>query len=95
MSGRVRRSSFVVRFLLVACSAIFTLTGATTTTWEMSSYQDFIKGRFNGVALDRDGRLTLAPKLDSIFSSGQAVIWSLAFAADGTLYAGTGDPANV
>ena len=71
------------------------LNAATTTTWEMTSYQDFIKGRFNGVALDRDGRLTLAPKLDSLFSSGQSVIWSLAKAPDGSIYAGTGHRGRV
>lgn len=86
---------FGVRRFALAMLAAFSLTAATTTTWEMSSYQDFIKGRFNGVALDRDGRLTLAPKLDSIFSSGQAVIWSLAKAPDGSIYAGTGHRGRV
>lgn len=68
---------------------------ATTTTWEMSTYQDFIKGRFSGVALDRDGRLTLAPKLQDLFSSGQAIIWSVAKAPDGSVYAGTGHRGHV
>src|SRR5262249_38973682 len=68
---------------------------ATTTTWEMNSYQDFIKGRFTGVALDRDGRLTLAPKLDTVFSSGQPDIWSVAQAPDGSIYLGTGHRGRV
>ena len=55
-----------------------TLSAATTTTWEMNTYQDFLKGRFDGVSLDRDGRLKLAPKLETFFSSGQPVIWSIA-----------------
>lgn len=83
--GVVSCSLLVVSFL-----GVVGLDAATTTTWEMSSYSDFIRGRFDGVALDRDGRLSLAPKLDSIFSSGQAVIWSLAKAPDGRVYAGTG-----
>jgi hypothetical protein len=66
------------------------LFGATTTTWELNTYQDFIKGRFQGVALDRDGRLSLAPKLEDVFDSGQPVIWSVAQAPDGSIYAGTG-----
>lgn len=77
---------------LCFCAAI---QAATTTTWEMSTYQDFIRGRFHGVALDRDGRLTLAPKLDNLFSSGQAVIWSMAKAPDGSIYAGTGHRGRV
>lgn len=83
------------RLLAAAAICAIPLAAATTTTWEMSTYQDFIKGRFHDVALDRDGRLTLAPKLDSIFSSGQAVIWSLAKAPDGSIYAGTGHRGRV
>ena len=59
------------------------LWAATTTTWEMNTYQDFVKGRFSGVSLDRDGRLALAPKVETLFSSGQPAIWSVAQAPDG------------
>ncbi|HLJ50205.1 MAG TPA: hypothetical protein VKU01_29530 [Bryobacteraceae bacterium] len=79
----------MTKLLLWCCTAVAAF-GATTTTWEMSSYQDFIKGRFNGVSLDRDGRLTLAPKLDTLLTSGQAVVWTMVQAADGSLYIGTG-----
>ena len=71
------------------------LYSATTTTWEMNTYQDFLKGRFSGLALDRDGRLTLAPRLDTIFSTGQPAIWSVAQASDGSLYLGTGHRGRV
>ena len=47
----------------------------------MNTYQDFLKGRFQGISLDRDGRLTLAPKLETVFSSGQPTIWSIARAS--------------
>lgn len=71
------------------------ISAATTTTWEMNSYQDFLKGRFSGIALDRDGRLTLAPKLETLFSSGQPAVWSVAQASDGSLYLGTGHRGRV
>jgi ligand-binding sensor domain-containing protein len=61
-----------------------------TAAWEMNSYSDFVRGRFEGISLSREGRLSLAPKLDTVFSSDQPVIWSVAQAADGTLYAATG-----
>jgi hypothetical protein len=63
---------------------------SATTAWEMTSYQDFIRGQFQGVSLSRDGRLTLAPKVDTLFSSGQAVVWSVAEGANGVLYVATG-----
>jgi hypothetical protein len=71
------------------------LHAATTTTWEMNTYQDFLKGRFTGVSLDRDGKLMLAPKLETVFSSGQPVIWSIAAAPDGSFYVGTGHRGRV
>src|ERR1035438_10847659 len=65
-------------------------TGATTQTWEMTGYQDFLHGRINGLSLTRDGRLMLGAKLDTVFDSGQPQIWSVAQAPDGSLYMGTG-----
>jgi hypothetical protein len=63
---------------------------ATTTTWEMTGYQDFLRGRISGLSLTRDGRLMLGSKLDTVFDSGQPEIWSVAPAPDGSLYLGTG-----
>jgi hypothetical protein len=84
--------------LLQLCTwafAIAVLDGATTTTWEMNTYQDFLKGRFTGVSLDHDGRLRVSPKLETIFSSGQPAIWALVQAPDGSIYAGTGHRGRV
>ncbi|HEV3201329.1 MAG TPA: hypothetical protein VGZ73_25695 [Bryobacteraceae bacterium] len=66
-----------------------------TTAWEMNSYTDFVRGRFDGVSLSREGRLSLAPKVDTVFTSDQSVIWSVAQAPDGTLYAATGHRGRV
>jgi hypothetical protein len=77
---------FLASFLLT--TGLF---AATTQTWEMNNYQDFLRGRINGLALTRDGRLKLGPKMDEVFASDQSEIWSLARASDGSLYAGTGN----
>jgi hypothetical protein len=74
--------------LLAFTAAI--LNASSTATWEMNSYQDFIHGRFQGISLTREGRLALAPKIESIFSSDQPVVWSVAPAPDGSLYVATG-----
>ncbi|MCW5981519.1 MAG: hypothetical protein KIT09_25765 [Bryobacteraceae bacterium] len=71
------------------------LYAASTQVWEMNTYEDFVKGRFSGVALSRDGRLRLAPRLDPVFSAGEPAVWSVARAADGTLYLGTGHKGRV
>ena len=68
---------------------------SSTTAWEMSSYNDFIRGRFQGISLSREGRISLAPKIDTIFTSDQPVIWSVAEGPDGSLYAATGHRGRV
>ena len=64
--------------LALAAGAAF---ASTTTTWEMNTYQDFLRGRFSNVALSRDGRLSLAPKLETVFASDQPEIWAIAKAS--------------
>jgi hypothetical protein len=81
--------------LMLYSLAAGSLWAATSTTWEMNTYQDFLKGRFTGVSLDQNGRLTLAPKLETVFSSGQPVIWSIAPAPGGEFYVGTGHRGRV
>ena len=66
-----------------------------TTAWEMNSYQDFVRGRFDGVSLSREGRLSLAPKVETVFTSDQPVIWAVAQGPDRTLYAATGHRGRV
>ncbi len=87
-------SSILPRCALAVLAAA-ALQAATTTTWEMNTYQDFLKGRFTGVSLDQDGHLKLAPKLETIFSSGQPAIWAMAQAPNGSIYAGTGHRGRV
>lgn len=76
----------------VLCTAAF---GATTTTWEMNGYADFLRGRLGGLSITAEGRLVLAPVVDTIHTSDQPEIWSIARAANGTLYLGTGDQGRV
>ena len=79
-----------------ACVAVLSATltpvvlASGTTTWELNSYSDFIRGRFNGLSLSREGRLSLSPKVDTLFTSDQPVIWALTQAPDGAIYAATG-----
>lgn len=77
---------------LAAAGAAF---ASGTTAWEMSSYADFIKGKFDGISLSRDGRITLGPKVDAVFTSDQPVVWAVAEAPDGSLYAATGNRGRV
>ena len=81
---------FLVCVAAFAAGSVPSLFASGTTAWEMNSYADFIRGRFEGVSLSRDGRLSLAPQIETVFTSDQPVVWSVAQAPDGVLYAATG-----
>jgi hypothetical protein len=80
-----------LRLMLLLAATACLCAAATTAVWETGGYQDFLRGQMSGLSVTPDGRLMLGPKLDTFFSSGQAQIWSVAQAPDGSLYLGTGD----
>jgi len=71
-------------------SAAASIWGAAVKTWEVDDYRDFLPGNFENVALEREGYLTLAPELASVYESGQAAVWCAALSPDGSVYLGTG-----
>ena len=75
--------------LLVALQA-GVVSAASTQSWELSTYGEFLAGTFKNIALDREGVVRVAPSLDVVHESEQAVVWSLARAEDGSVYYGTG-----
>jgi hypothetical protein len=77
---------------LVFANAAF---ASGTTAWEMNSWADFIRGKFDGISLSRDGRITLGPKIDPFFTSDQPVVWAAAEGPDGAIYAATGNRGRV
>ena len=76
--------------ILLLCVLFCAAEAATTTAWELDSFQDFVKGKFTGVALTRDGRLERAPGMKLLFDPEESAIWSVATSPDGRVYLGTG-----
>ncbi len=77
------------RLALMLCAAL-ALYSATPTAWEMTSYEDFHKGSFLGVALHQDGRLHLASKLETLQETPEPAVWAMAAGANGAVYLATG-----
>ncbi len=85
-------------FTRLACGVAITAwvaMAATSSFWEMTSFTDFLAGKLDGVALARDGRMTTAPQLDTLFNSGQPVVWSVIQGPGGVIYAATGHRGKV
>ena len=66
-----------------------------TRRWQQSTYEEFQKGKAQGVAVRSDGHLELAPKFSLLADADASYLWSLKTDANGVLYAGGGSPAKV
>lgn len=85
--------------LLVAASLV-TAAGqavhaAGARFWQVSTQADFLKGDVEGLSIDQHGRLVLGPAATPVGDSAAPFIWALLPAADGSLYAGTGNDGRV
>ena len=69
--------------------------GVSTKFWSSATYEDFSRGRFVNVSLSREGAMSLAPQLEEVFSTDQALIWAVARDQKGNLYLGTGHGGKV
>jgi sugar lactone lactonase YvrE len=83
------------RCLALVSAAALLCSAGSSSVWESNTYNDFLKGRFLGVSLTRDGKLTLAPRLETAAETGEAGVWSLAAAPDGAVYFSTGHRGRV
>jgi WD40 repeat protein len=84
---------FVACLLAIACA--FAARAEHTRRWRISTYEEFLKGKANGVAVRSDGRLELAPKFALIADADASYLWSLRTDPKGVLYAAGGSPAKV
>jgi len=84
---------FLACLLAVACA--FVARAEHTRRWRISTYEEFLKGKANGVAVRSDGRLELAPKFTLIADADASYLWSLRTDSKGVLYAAGGSPAKV
>ncbi len=85
----------LLAILLVAFLLVPPVFPAGTAFWEMDTYAEFARGRFTGISLSRDGKLSLAPRLEEVFATGQALVWTVVEDGAGNVYLGTGHAGKV
>lgn len=64
---------------------------ASPAFWRISTQAEFLEGDITSLTIDADGHLGLGPVTDEFFDTTAPVIWSLAAASDGALWAGSGN----
>ncbi len=93
----LRSSACAVRGLVLAALLVIPgpLLAVTPILWTMETYEDFERGKPDGVAVAASGELVLAPglrplKLPPLEETPEPFLWSQAVDSKGTLYVGGG-----
>ena len=87
----------LARLALVAaavCSAAV-VHAALPTFWQVSTEAEFLRGEVENLSIDAFGRLTLGPTATPVYESSAPFLWTVVTAADGTIYAGSGNEGQV
>ncbi len=71
------------------------LQAAAPVFWRVSTQTELLRGEVEALAVDTTGRLTLGRQTEELFDTTAPVAWSLAAAADGGLWVGTGSEARL
>jgi sugar lactone lactonase YvrE len=68
---------------------------ADPAIWTTNSRVDLLKGDARGVSITDTGAVTLAPRVDQVYNTDQAYVWSSAIDASGNIYLGTGHDGKI
>ena len=71
-------------------AAVATLTGSSPVFWQVSTQAELLRGEVDALSVDDEGRLRLGPATDTVLETPEPALWSLARAADGALWMGSG-----
>lgn len=83
-------------FIWLTCAAsISALWAATSTSWETSSFDGFLKGTLTNLSLTSDGVLKPSPATKWNAQLGQPALWSLAAGPNGSVFVSTGHRGRV
>ncbi len=76
---------------LLAALCVLLSVAAAPVFWRVSTQAEFLRGEVDTLTIDADGHLGLGPGADEFFTTTAPVVWSLATATDGALWAGSGN----
>src|SRR5436305_2058527 len=63
--------------------------------FQASTQTEFIKGEVDNLSIDARGQLVLGPALELVYETPAPFVWTIATAADGTFFLGTGNDGKV
>ncbi len=92
----MKRFSLMGALCAIGVGSLAASTSAVETRfWSVDSQGAFEEGDLDGVSVNADGYLTLAPSKRLVHDGEDVYFWKMTTGADGTVYAGTGDDGRV
>jgi sugar lactone lactonase YvrE len=88
----IRRLALVSCLVLAASAAA---RAAQPQFWRIEGARDFLDGTIEGLSVDSEGRVRLAPVTQPLYDPEVPFVWCLTRDPKGTLYAGTGNDGKV
>jgi len=90
---RNKKNLFVIIFgLLFLVQGVYSV---TPQKWTLESFQDFIKGKFKGITVSSDGKLTLSPNEEDLKTPPEEFYLSMLVTSGRVVYIGTGHKGGV
>jgi hypothetical protein len=83
------------RLAFALCALSFAASAATSTTWEVNGFSEFLKGHLSNLSLSASGVLQPGPSVRWNVALNQPALWTLAPSPDGSVYAGTGHQGRI
>lgn len=90
--------SLVTRTLLaavLACAATLPALAAQPQFWKIEDARDFLDGRTEGLSIDSEGRMRLAPAARLLHDPEAPYVWCIARDPKGRVFVGTGNEGKV
>ena len=84
-----------LRAAIFFCAVIRLVPAATSTAWEVTGFDDFIKGRLKSLSLTADGLLRPGPSVKWTAGVDQPAAWSIAPGPDQSIFVATGNQGKV
>ena len=86
---------FFLKYAGIAFMSTVLLEATEPRQWTVSTQREFLQGNLEGVSATSDGKLILAPALNSLLDTGQPFIYASVIDSSGNLFLGTGNEGKV
>ena len=89
----MRKQLFLLLFFVL--SVLTSTYAAEPSIWSINTRAEVLRGDAEGVSINENGTISLAPKLAEMFKTEQPYVWSSAVDAGGSVFLGTGSDGKI